>query len=89
MGGSQSPPTRQVVSCRLIIAPLAEADIGDSFRWYEQRSPGLGRDFMQCVETKLAAITHSPHDPQLPVFERLYVIVLGWHSMRVASDLRR
>jgi toxin ParE1/3/4 len=44
----------------LIIAPRAEADIGDSFRWYEQRSPGLGRDFIRCVETKLIAITHAP-----------------------------
>jgi toxin ParE1/3/4 len=48
------------VSCRLIIAPLAEADIGDSFAWYEQRTEGLGRLFVLSIEAKLIAIARSP-----------------------------
>lgn len=31
----------------------------------------------------------TDNDPQLPVFERLYAIIIGWHSVRVVSDLRR
>lgn len=45
---------------RLIIAPLAEADIKTSFCWYEERSPGLGRDFINRVEAKFAVIVQSP-----------------------------
>ncbi len=45
---------------RLIIAPLAEADIKTSFSWYEERSPGLGEDFMHRVDAKLAVIGQSP-----------------------------
>jgi toxin ParE1/3/4 len=60
VGGQGSHP-RQIVNYRLIIAPLAEADIGDSFVWYEQRSEGLGRLFMLSIETKLIAIACSPH----------------------------
>jgi plasmid stabilization system protein ParE len=48
------------VNHRLIIAPLAEADIETSFSWYEQRSTGLGRDFINRVETKLAVLVQSP-----------------------------
>lgn len=45
---------------RLIIAPLAEADIKTSFSWYEERSPGLGEDFIHQVDAKLAVIAQSP-----------------------------
>jgi toxin ParE1/3/4 len=51
---------RQVVKQRLIIAPLAEADIKTSFLWYEERTPGLGEDFMQRVDAELAVIDKSP-----------------------------
>jgi plasmid stabilization system protein ParE len=31
-----------------------------AFEWYEQRSPGLGQDFIHCVDAKLAVVGHSP-----------------------------
>ena len=52
---------RQIVSCRLLVAPRAEADIREAFAWYEARSPGLGHDFLRCVEAKLILIAQSPH----------------------------
>jgi toxin ParE1/3/4 len=44
------------VSCQLIVAPAAEADLRENFQWYEQRSPGLGLAFLTSIEAKLDAI---------------------------------
>ena len=38
------------------IRPEAEADILDAFQWYEAQSPGVGIDFLRCLESSLAAI---------------------------------
>lgn len=48
------------MSCRLLVAPQAEADIQNAFVWYEARSPGLGHDFVRCVEARLQQIARSP-----------------------------
>ena len=48
------------MSCRLVVAPRAEADLRESFLWYEQRSSGLGHDFIRCVETKFVLLAGSP-----------------------------
>ena len=48
------------MSCQLIVAPRAEADLRESFLWYEKRSPGLGHDFIRCVETRFELISRSP-----------------------------
>ena len=45
---------------RLIVAPHAEADLRESFVWYEERSRGLGHAFLDCVEAKLSLIAASP-----------------------------
>ena len=45
---------------RLIVAPRAEADLRDAFIWYEQKSAGLGHDFLLRVETKFEQIAQSP-----------------------------
>jgi toxin ParE1/3/4 len=44
----------------LVVTSRAEADLVAAYEWYEQRSPGLGRDFIRCVDAKLAVIGHSP-----------------------------
>jgi plasmid stabilization system protein ParE len=85
------------VSCRLIIAPLAEADIGDSFVWYEQRTPGLGHDFVRCVEARLIAITLSPQTfrprsgrYRLAATERFpYAIYFIWDDTAQTVTVRR
>ncbi len=48
------------MSHRLIIAAQAEQDLRDSFVWYEERSPGLGRHFLKSVEARLTTIGQSP-----------------------------
>lgn len=40
----------------LIVAPEAEQDIGEAYAWYEDRRPGLGEEFLNCV-------FHTSRDP--------------------------
>ncbi len=48
------------MSCRLIVSVRAETDLREAFVWYEQRTSGLGHDFLRCVETKLELLARSP-----------------------------
>ena len=52
----------------LSVRPEAEADLAASFRWYEERSPGLGREFLQIVDAALARVADRPR--QFPVVHR-------------------
>ena len=44
----------------LVFLPQARADILDAFEWYENRSVGLGQDFMRCLDAAFHAIERSP-----------------------------
>ena len=48
------------MSRRLIVRPEAEAEMTDAFDWYENRAPGLGNDFLLCVDAVLNAILRNP-----------------------------
>jgi len=37
----------------LVIRPEAEQDMQDAFGWYEDRVPGLGREFLRCVDASI------------------------------------
>jgi plasmid stabilization system protein ParE len=45
---------------RLVVRDAAEADILEAARWYEQRSPGLGTEFLRAVDVALAEIARMP-----------------------------
>jgi len=45
---------------RLVVREAAEADIAEAARWYEQRSPGLGSEFLRAVDVTIAEITRMP-----------------------------
>jgi plasmid stabilization system protein ParE len=45
---------------KLIIRPEAEQDMQETFRWYEDRVLGLGREFLRCIDAALAHINRSP-----------------------------
>ena len=45
---------------RLIVRPEAEEEMGEAFDWYEDRMPGLGFDFLLCVEAVFHSIQRSP-----------------------------
>ena len=48
------------MSCRLIVRPEAEDEMADAFDWYEERVPGLGSDFLLCVDAVFNAIVRNP-----------------------------
>jgi len=43
-----------------ILLPEAKADIANAYRWYEEQAPGLGLEFLRCVETALLAMQRTP-----------------------------
>jgi plasmid stabilization system protein ParE len=45
---------------RLVVRAAAEADVLDAALWYEQRSPGLGTEFLRAVDVTLAEIARTP-----------------------------
>lgn len=45
---------------RLLLLPDAHADLEETFRWYEQRSLGLGYEFLRVVRVALAGVERAP-----------------------------
>src|SRR2546423_7943453 len=52
---------------RVIFTEEAEDDVVSHYAWYEDREPGLGEDFLRCVEACCLTIQRNP---------RLYPVVL-------------
>lgn len=48
------------MSHRLIVRPLAEADISRAFRWYEAEYRGLGLQFLEALDEGFERISESP-----------------------------
>ena len=44
----------------LVVRAEAEAEMGSAFRWYEDRIPGLGAEFLSCVDAVFSAILRNP-----------------------------
>ena len=44
----------------LIFAPEVEPDLTEAYDWYEGRRPGLGEEFLSCVEACIQAICRNP-----------------------------
>ena len=59
----------------LVIAPEAERDIAEAYRWYEQRRAGLGEEFLGCVDACVQSIARSPelHPPVHENYRRVLV----------------
>ena len=82
---------------RLVVAPQAEADLRDAFMWYEQRSAGLGRDFLLRIEVALELISTSPqlfrerHGPYrlVPTQRFPYAIYFIWDEVHRIIFVRR
>ncbi len=52
----------------VVFSPDSEAEVRDAYIWYENRRPGLGADFILCIEEVLDRIRRSPE--QYPVVHR-------------------
>ncbi len=44
----------------LIIAPEAQQDVDEAYYWYEERRPGLGEEFLGCVDACIQEICRMP-----------------------------
>ena len=53
---------------RLVVRAAAEADVLEAALWYEQRSPGLGAEFLRAVDVTLAEVARMPE--RLPAVHR-------------------
>ena len=56
-------------SRRLIIRPEAEAEMTEAFDWYEDRSSGLGSEFLLCLDAVFNSILRTPQ--QFPQAHRI------------------
>ena len=56
---------------QLIIRPEAEAEMAESFTWYEDRVTGIGSDFLLRIDAMINSISRSP---------KQYPIVYKKHS---------
>jgi plasmid stabilization system protein ParE len=45
---------------RLIVRPEAEIEMTEAFDWYEDRVPGLGSEFLLCIDAVFCAIQRTP-----------------------------
>jgi plasmid stabilization system protein ParE len=50
---------------RIVIRPVAAADIDDAFHWYEDQRPGLGEEFRDVLRVTLDKICEYPRLYQL------------------------
>ncbi len=48
------------MAAELIIAPEAQQDIDEAYTWYEDRRPGLGEEFLDCVDACIQTICRMP-----------------------------
>ena len=53
---------------QVVFSPDSETEVRDAYVWYENRRPGLGSDFLLCVEEVLDKIGRSPE--QYPIVHR-------------------
>lgn len=48
------------MTLRVIFKPDAEAEIEQAHAWYEQRTAGLGDEFLRCVDACIASVQRNP-----------------------------
>jgi len=48
------------MAAELIIVPEAQQDVDEAYCWYEDRRPGLGEEFLGCVDACLQEMCRMP-----------------------------
>lgn len=54
---------------RVVFTPEADEDVLAAYGWYEEREPGLGEEFLRCLEACLDFIRRHPHAHRVAVDE--------------------
>lgn len=45
---------------QVVFTPDADNDVAQSYGWYEKQEPGLGDEFLRCVEACIESIQRHP-----------------------------
>ena len=48
------------MNCQVTLRPDSEGDLADAFDWYEERSEGLGSEFLSSVGACITSIGRVP-----------------------------
>ena len=48
------------MSYSLLVRPEAQADLAETQKWYEERTPGLGDQLVEAVDEAVVSITRNP-----------------------------
>lgn len=67
MGNCKGKNSIGKLNYQIIITPEAEKDLDEAFEWYEDNSPGLGIDFLNCVDESLKIIGDTPD-----IYQKVY-----------------
>ncbi len=59
----------------VIFTADADDDIAEAYNWYERREPGLGEEFLRCLEARILMIRRQPKIYRIAVdeFRRAFV----------------
>ena len=55
----------------IILTEEAEKDLDDAYQWYEEQETGLGKEFIRCIDTKIAEIKRFPLHHQVVQSEQV------------------
>ena len=85
---------------RLFVRRAARQEIAEGFRWYEERSAGLGHEFLRAVRATLARIGREPELYPFAVddirkaplhrfpYVAYYVVLPFTHTRAAANDAK-
>jgi plasmid stabilization system protein ParE len=60
---------------RLVIRPEAHAEVAEAAQWYDERSRGLGRDFLRAFRAATDVLRRNPYLYQI-IFEDMRRVVM-------------
>jgi plasmid stabilization system protein ParE len=59
------------VPISLILTEKAQEDLDDAYQWYEDQELGLGKEFIRCIDAKIAKIKRYPLHHQVVQSDRV------------------
>jgi plasmid stabilization system protein ParE len=59
------------VPISLILTEKAQEDLDDAYQWYEDQEQGLGKEFIRCIDAKIAKIKRYPLHHQVVQSDRV------------------
>ena len=60
MGHRKSKNSTVIPMRNLILSPEAEQEAKSAYTWYEGQCPGLGKEFILCLDAAFSSITRNP-----------------------------